>query len=556
MTDAQTDQHTPEAPASLGLALSGGGHRATAFSLGVLMYLADEGLNRRVDVISSVSGGSILNAFVALLRSADGAKESYRSLRFGEFDRHAALFASLLAGNRRIWLATVFIALAAGAISTIVLLITSIDPKIVLASLLVLLAGLSWFVGPRSGGSLWGWWGTWLYCASLLWLLVAGLAGIEAIIPIEAVEVIWIVAFVCVWGFLLQQRHVVAQRAFERTICRPTAGAAAGARQNIPLEAMNDGLRHVFCATEMHTGQHAYFSNDFVYARGFGVGKPRGFPVAAAVQVSANFPGGFPIRAISASRFSFSLTDRFEDIVEQGIGMGRDILMPDKDIADATDWPRMRLPPRRLMLTDGGVFDNLAVDWYLERKARLSRFRMSLNWDFDPAQGQWVDGYGETHHGGTLAPFERAPEALIVADAGLAPPWKSGSRLLASAPLLGEILGLFQVTGALYANNVRERLRTLRDHIVLDLGPKERRVRTTLLPLGESVTKSLIHAGYRLANQQVHRRYGRPLLHNEGEFLSELVRGRVVKRARMQTRPIGIGDVVDMTPVPYPEEES
>jgi NTE family protein len=47
-----------------GVALSGGGHRATLFGIGVLQYLADAGVNREVVSISSVSGGSIANGFV------------------------------------------------------------------------------------------------------------------------------------------------------------------------------------------------------------------------------------------------------------------------------------------------------------------------------------------------------------------------------------------------------------------------------------------------------------------------------------------------------------
>ena len=46
----------------LGLALSGGGFRAAFFHLGVLARLAELGLLRRVEVISTVSGGSIVGA--------------------------------------------------------------------------------------------------------------------------------------------------------------------------------------------------------------------------------------------------------------------------------------------------------------------------------------------------------------------------------------------------------------------------------------------------------------------------------------------------------------
>jgi NTE family protein len=50
----------------LGLALSGGGHRAAFFHVGVLARLAELGLLRRVEVISTVSGGSIVGALYYL----------------------------------------------------------------------------------------------------------------------------------------------------------------------------------------------------------------------------------------------------------------------------------------------------------------------------------------------------------------------------------------------------------------------------------------------------------------------------------------------------------
>lgn len=47
----------------LGVALSGGGYRASLFHLGVLARLADTGLLRQVEAFSTVSGGSIVGAF-------------------------------------------------------------------------------------------------------------------------------------------------------------------------------------------------------------------------------------------------------------------------------------------------------------------------------------------------------------------------------------------------------------------------------------------------------------------------------------------------------------
>src|SRR6201994_2856297 len=49
----------------VGVALSGGGHRASVGAAGLLLYLADAGRNGDVGVIASVSGGSIANGVVA-----------------------------------------------------------------------------------------------------------------------------------------------------------------------------------------------------------------------------------------------------------------------------------------------------------------------------------------------------------------------------------------------------------------------------------------------------------------------------------------------------------
>lgn len=65
-TTEQTPGHTAPTPAvRIAISLSGGGYRAAAFGLGALMYLADVKLAHKISVISSVSGGSITNAFAA-----------------------------------------------------------------------------------------------------------------------------------------------------------------------------------------------------------------------------------------------------------------------------------------------------------------------------------------------------------------------------------------------------------------------------------------------------------------------------------------------------------
>lgn len=66
---------------TIGLALSGGGYRASLFSLGSLWRLNDAGLLGRIDRITSVSGGSILSGVLAhrwsRLRFVDGRATNF-----------------------------------------------------------------------------------------------------------------------------------------------------------------------------------------------------------------------------------------------------------------------------------------------------------------------------------------------------------------------------------------------------------------------------------------------------------------------------------------------
>lgn len=63
-------------PLKIGLALSGGGSRAIAFHLGCMRALNDRGLLSKVQVLSTVSGGSVI-----------GALWAYSDDSFEEFDK-------------------------------------------------------------------------------------------------------------------------------------------------------------------------------------------------------------------------------------------------------------------------------------------------------------------------------------------------------------------------------------------------------------------------------------------------------------------------------------
>ena len=532
--DAVTHKRKPQV---IGVAISGGGHRATAYGLGVLLYLVDAGLNRKVGTITSVSGGSILNAFVALLRSADGAApRSFRSYSPGEFDVPAAHLAHLLAGSRKVWIVSMAAAIFAAGTAVAATVLWEVDGMASLLALALFLLGISCLIGPKSGGTLWGWWGSWFYCCAIAWILAAGWisgARTEAWGACLSVSVL-------LSGYLLLQRHRVAEAAFEHAICKPLRpDPRRWITRRTTLEEMGTDVRHVFCATEMHSGQHAYFSHDFVYARGFGLGRPAALPVATAIQVSANFPGGFPIRPLRASRFGFFLTDRFEDAIEKDIQSGRDILMPDEDIAWShanQEFAPIRPLPDWLMLSDGGVFDNLAVDWFLENKARLARFLMHLNWDYDADHQHWKKAKRSKS---VLAPFGDRSDTLIVVNAGITAHWQRSASVAVALPYIGEMIGLSQISGTMYNNYTKGRIAALREHLVLELGFAERLVRTTLLPLGEAVTAQLMQAGYRDAMYAASRRFDQPVFEENSHYFNDLARGKHSARTLMPVERFG-----------------
>lgn len=76
MTDGAQEAEVGQPP-RLGLALSGGGFRAALFHLGVLHRLAELGLLRRVRVLSTVSGGSVLAGlyYLRLKRALESAPQ-------------------------------------------------------------------------------------------------------------------------------------------------------------------------------------------------------------------------------------------------------------------------------------------------------------------------------------------------------------------------------------------------------------------------------------------------------------------------------------------------
>jgi predicted acylesterase/phospholipase RssA len=327
--------------AGIGISISGGGHRAALFGLGALLYLADAGKNREVTSIASVSGGSLTNGHLA------------QSLNY----------ATASAEDVESWAAV-----PAKRIST--------------------------------EGTLWAAPFTWLYLGTLA--LLAGAVGVGVWflpVPIWA-RILLFVAGILVVGVVAQFRGEVCGRAFATTLFR-----RPGKRRPTRLNEINTAIDHVICATDLHAGEHIYFSGRFVCSYRFGFGRPGDLPLHTVVQASAAYPGGLPARWLRTSRH------RFE--------------RPQDKAATRT---------RFLALVDGGVYDNMADQWAQGIASRKRRWSV-------------------------LAADLHEPDELVVVNASAGLRFKSVASL--RIPLIGEVLTLLRDKDVLYDNGTSLRRQAL-----------------------------------------------------------------------------------------------
>lgn len=260
----------PKGDRTIGLALSGGGHRATAFELGALLALADHQLNTRVASISSVSGGSIANGIA--LSGCD-----YGTVTADEFERVIAPRLSCIARRG---------VLLGGAPATRVYL---------------------WLV--MASGAL-------LACSVLL-VAVSSVAGLRLF---GAVAIVVAILSASAGWSLVRQRSQRTEAAIDKELLGGT---------NSLLAAFQRTVHHVFCTTELQTGESFYFSPRMVYGYRYGHGQPHGVPLSTVVQASACVPGAFNPRVLRLEPLAMS-----------------------KDSGVA-----------HVVLNDGGTYDNMADQW-------------------------------------------------------------------------------------------------------------------------------------------------------------------------------------------------
>jgi predicted acylesterase/phospholipase RssA len=326
--------------ARIGVALSGGGHRASVWGAGLLLYLADAGRHRDVGVIVSVSGGSITNGVVA-----------------HEMDYRQASAADIRAGLRPLLRHIAYTGL--------------------------------FFWGPS----------TKLYVVTVLVILGLGLLGFAAGLIMAFITGIGIAAGVVLAGSLIvlavgvvvfAQRSKIVDRALARVHFSRDGRATR-------LGSVARSLDHVLCATELQAGEHFYFSPRFLYSYRFGCGLPGELALSTAVQASACLPGVFAARRLDATPYCF----------ERGAEVTEPVAVPGQ-----------------MLLTDGGVYDNMA--------------------------DQWADGLASrVRDNAALQVMTPVLDELIVANASAGPKWTPVSA--SWLPIRNELSTLLRVKDVQYA---------------------------------------------------------------------------------------------------------
>ena len=320
--------------------LSGGGHRATLFGLGALMYLVDCGANKRVTSIASVSGGSITNGIVGQtldFKNTDGAafRKNVAVPLMTQIARRGSFFAPLL---------------------------------------------------------------------TKIYLVLLFATGLLAVVPFICALGEWYVrlpaflAVLLIFGWMFAQRGRVCAYAFKKTLF------SQNGRGTLLNQLNKNSLDHVICATELRSAEEVCFSGSFVYSYCFGHGEPGDLELASAVQASACFPGGFPPSRLPADRHRFTGAPN----------------IPDGSPAER----------RQLVMTDGGVYDNMGDQWARGFEERLKR---------------WPE----------LGRDRSSPTQLVVVNASARFPWVPFHY--ARLPLVGEILSLVRMLDVMYVNTTNVR---------------------------------------------------------------------------------------------------
>jgi hypothetical protein len=407
-------------PCRMSVALSGGGHRASAWGLGALygvLTMRDaeaaktHGVPIVVTAVASVSGGSLTNGVLASELAA-------RDVGIGEvsIDDFRTATADLLAtvatkglipakGRTSRYLGALALAVilaVAALVAVVVAVFTASRGTPGFAWLLPVWLGAGALAGLVVAGAFRAWW---LFVAVLFvaaagavtWGVLGDTRGDAAWIAVAALVVGAVVLGLLVLR-LVSRRGRVLERVLERFHFHgaPLAEVSAG------------GTRHVFCATELQSGRQCFLSPELVTEWNAGEGGPGEIKLATAVRASAALPLGFPPVALELGALGVRL---------------------------ARPWNPQGQPPvpvPRLVLADGGVYDNMGDEWEY--------------------------GYPERAKESASLPPDGAANFLVVANAGKDLGWQTFRRV---GRLWREVRGLKRDLDVVYDVSTSQRRRTL-----------------------------------------------------------------------------------------------
>jgi hypothetical protein len=380
------------------------------------MYLVDSGSQGDVTSISSVSGGSMTNGFIA--QSTD-----FRMVSGPEFQRTMTPFVHRLATKGTLQ----------GRAPTRLDKISFLVPLLLLGLFALPRSNMENFVIYVIAVAVWaGIALPWLFAtlSAMAYVVVLMVSLVVAlvwpwVVPISSAgrrgatanvldwlasppgRLVLFVVSIVAWGWVAAFRGAVCRRAFRTTLFSPQKG-----RPTLLKDIAANGIDHVFCATDLQSAEQVYFGNDFIYGYRFGKGRPGDLRLYDAVQASANLPFGFPPRRIKTGGHGFEYLDK----------EGR---CPEQD--DRPD----PYPPRAMVLTDGGVYDNMADQWPQGFAGRADKC--------------WP----------TLRTEHNEPKVLIVANASAGLEWQTMRR--SRIPLFGEIAALLKIKSVLYDQTTAHR---------------------------------------------------------------------------------------------------
>ncbi|MFL6062231.1 MAG: patatin-like phospholipase family protein [Marmoricola sp.] len=352
------------------VALSGGGHRAAVYAVGALLYLVRSGINERVDTVVSVSGGSLTNGVIAQAPvdfSAMEEKDFLEAIR-------PLLYRCAYKGTVQ-WAASVLAwAFVTGVVAV--------------GTLLLLLGSVAhWFrtmvhVETDRPGL--------YFCAALI-------AALFVLAP------------------LLSIRCWLADRVF-RKLLFTQGGVPVKLQASSASAPTSSEVLHVFCASELQSNLHAYFSPRFLYNMNFSLSTR--FPelhLSTAVQASSNFPPAFPARRMSARRLGFQVN------------------------------AEKHLPPAPgLWLTDGGVYDNMAEEWITRSFSRNPEDPRPIPDDLLPVHD---------------------PDRLLVVNASKRDDFKKATGF--RTPFLGNALRLLRISSLMHQVTTTNRRSRLNDEFAV-----------------------------------------------------------------------------------------